>query len=94
MLSYKTADLLVYFAVKREAKHLQYKWKQTNQSCITRYLAHTMLCITNPIILGGETLEEKTFTYLDMSRHCSIMDGRGRSDAVVKTNIGKRRTAF
>ncbi|VDP62119.1 unnamed protein product [Schistosoma mattheei] len=45
---------------------------------------------TNPITLDGPALEEvETFTYV-----VSIIDGRERSDADVKAQIGKVRTAF
>ncbi|VDP59667.1 unnamed protein product [Schistosoma curassoni] len=45
---------------------------------------------TNPITLDGPALEEvETFTYV-----VSIIDERERSDADVKAQIGKVRTAF
>ncbi|VDP71150.1 unnamed protein product [Schistosoma mattheei] len=53
----------------------------------SRILRYNTVC-TNPIKIDGEDLEDvKTFTYLG-----SIIDEHGRSDAHVKTRIGKLST--
>ncbi|VDP21463.1 unnamed protein product [Schistosoma margrebowiei] len=55
----------------------------------SKILRYNTACI-NPITIDGEDLEDvKTFTYLG-----SIIDEHGGSDADVKVQIGKARTAY